>query len=190
MKFLGTNPGIGQESLDSQMERLIVALFKATQIQTLLIIDGLDKCDSQGGYSINSFLSSLFKCMNGIPNAKIFITGHPVDRIFRLTHTAEALRLHEVTRSLVDADIKLCFRAWLRDYGKRVMYHHLPEDWPSSDWIGGLYHLARGSFLNAAGLAYQACQTMAPPWVAVIRNLIPLGHHEQVVGILPTIEQF
>ena len=44
LKLLRANLDVGQESLSSQMERLIVGPFKATKIQTLIIIDALDEC--------------------------------------------------------------------------------------------------------------------------------------------------
>ena len=163
LKLLRSNPGVGLESLNSQMDKLIVGPFEATQIQTLVIIDALDECNSRGGYSTRRFLSSLFKYVNGIPHIKFFITGRPEDAIFTLGRGANVVRLQDVERSLVDADIKLCLRAWLRGYGRRAMRYNLSEGpWPRSDRIGELCSLAGGSFVDAARLAHQVCEAVPP----------------------------
>jgi len=162
LKLLRSNPGVGLESLNSQMDKLIVGPFEATQIQPLVIIDALDECNSRGGHSTRRFLSSLFKHVNGIPNVKFFITGRPEDAIFTLGRGENVVRLQDVERSSVDADIKLCLRAWLRDYGRRATRYNLPENWPRLDWIDELCSLAGGSFVDAARLAHQVCQTVPP----------------------------
>ena len=41
---LKAHPDIGQESLCSQMEELIVSPLKAAHIPTLVIVDALDEC--------------------------------------------------------------------------------------------------------------------------------------------------
>jgi len=51
LKLLRTYPDIGQESLDSQMEKLIICPFEATQIQTLIVINVLDECKDQVPHS-------------------------------------------------------------------------------------------------------------------------------------------
>ena len=75
LKLLRTNPDVGQESLDSQMEKLIVGPFVATQIRTLIVIDALDECKDQGLYSPILVVHS--KHVERIPNAKFFITAGP-----------------------------------------------------------------------------------------------------------------
>jgi len=44
LQVLRANPDVGQESLCSQMEKVIVGPLKATCIPTLIIIDALDEC--------------------------------------------------------------------------------------------------------------------------------------------------
>ena len=100
LKVLKANPDAGQESLCSQMERLIVGPLKATCIPTLIIIDALDECKDEEPAS--AILSVLSRYVDQIPNVKFFITGRPEARIrsgFRLESLApitEILKLHEV----------------------------------------------------------------------------------------------
>ena len=44
LPVLTTSHDVGQESLCSQMEKLMVRPFKATQLSTLVVIDALDEC--------------------------------------------------------------------------------------------------------------------------------------------------
>ena len=119
---LTASPDVGRESLCSQIEKLIVGPFQATKIQTLIIIDALDECKDEEPAS--ALLSVLSRYVDKIPHVKFFITGRPEPRIrsgFRLEllrpHT-DVLRLHEVERTSVDADIKLFLRAQLSEYHK------------------------------------------------------------------------
>jgi len=185
LKLLRTNPDVGREFPNPQMEKLIVGPLEVTQIQTLIIIDGLDKC-----FNTRLFLSSLLAHIDGIPNVKFFITGRPMPPMEPRLGSgppAKVLRLHEVDRSSVDADVKLCLRVWLRDYAKKVQRTNPPEDWPSSHWIDELFHLARGRFSDAGMFAYQIGHTMPPSLdlVAIIQGLTPPNRPERVVGILP-----
>jgi len=122
LRVLRANPGIGQESLCSQMERIIVEPLKAARVRTLIIIDALDECKDEQPAS--AILSVLSRYVDEIPNVKFFITGCPEPRIrsgFRLKSlrpVTEVLRLHDVDRSLVDSDIKLFFRIQLTDIAK------------------------------------------------------------------------
>jgi len=77
LKPLRTNPDAdaGQESLDSQMEKMIVAPFEATQIRTLIIINALDECKDQEPYS--AILVVLSEYADRIPNVKFFIAARP-----------------------------------------------------------------------------------------------------------------
>jgi hypothetical protein len=58
LQVLRANPGIGRQSLCSQLEKVIVGPFKATRISTLIIIDALDECkDVEPASAILSMLS-------------------------------------------------------------------------------------------------------------------------------------
>jgi len=122
LRVLKANPGIGQDSLCSQMEKVIVGPLKTTLIQTLIIIDALDECRDEEPAS--AILSVLSRFVDKIPNVKFFITGRPEPRIrsgFRLKSLqpiTEVLRLHDVQQSSVDRDIKLFFRTQLANIAR------------------------------------------------------------------------
>ena len=154
LKLLRANLDVGQESLSSQMERLIVGPFKATKIQTLIIIDALDECKDQNPESAILFVLS--KHVDQIPYVKFFITGRPETQIrsgFRLPAlqpVTKVFKLHEVNRSLVDNDIKLFFRTQLSDLLKNRSDCDLVQDWPSSDEVDVLCEKAAGFFIYAS----------------------------------------
>lgn len=122
LRVLRANPGIGQESLCSQLEKVIVGPLKATGIWTLIIVDALDECKDQEPAS--AILSVLSRYIDEIPRVKFFITGRPEPQIrsgFRLESLrpiTEVLRLHDVERSLVDSDIMHFFRTQLANIAK------------------------------------------------------------------------
>jgi len=62
---LRVNPDVRQESLCSQMEKLIVGPFQQTQIPTLIIIDALDECRDQEPAS--ALLSVLSRYVDQVP---------------------------------------------------------------------------------------------------------------------------
>ena len=73
LQVLTASPDVGQESLCSQMEKLIVGPLKATHTPTLIIIDALDECkDEEPASAILSILSCY---VDQIPYVKFFITG-------------------------------------------------------------------------------------------------------------------
>jgi len=154
LQVLRANPGIGQEKLCSQMEKLIVGPFQAMQAPTLIIIDALDECRDEEPAS--ALLSVLSRYVGKIPLVKFFITGRPEPRIrsgFRLEslqpHT-DVLRLHDVERCSVDSDIKLFLKTQLMDITRTRSNCSLAEDWPASQDIDALCRKAAGFFIYAA----------------------------------------
>ena len=154
IRVLRANPGVGQESLCSQVEKVIVGPLKAICIRTLIIIDALDECkDNEPASAILSILSHY---VDQIPRVKFFITGRPEPRIrsgFRLKSLrpiTEVLRLHDVEPSLVDSDIKLFFRIQLADIAEARSDCDSMEDWPSSADINILCKKAAGLFICAS----------------------------------------
>jgi len=135
-------------------ERLIVGPFKATQIQTLIIIDALDECKDENPESAILFILS--KYVDQIPNVKFFITGRPEAHIrsgFRLPalqSITKVFKLHEVERFLVDNDIKLFFRVQLSSLLGNRSDCDLIQDWPSSSEIDILCEKAAGFFIYAS----------------------------------------
>jgi len=154
LRVLRATPGVGRESLCSQMERIVVEPLKATRIRTLIIIDALDECKDDEPAS--AILSVLSRYVGKIPHVKFFITGRPEPRIrsgFRLESLrpiTEVLRLHDVERSLVDGDIKLFFKTRLSNIAKTRSDGNFAEDWPKSSDIDLLCKKATGLFIYAS----------------------------------------
>ena len=154
LQVLKACPDVGQESLYSQMEKLIVGPFKATHIQTLIIIDALDECKDQEPAS--AILSILSRFVTEIPNVKFFITGRPEPRIcsgFRLQSLhpiTEVLKLHEVKPEAVNNDIRLFFQTKLTDLVKNRSDCNPIEDWPDPSDIEILCQKAAGFFIYAS----------------------------------------
>src|SRR5882757_9360036 len=154
LEVLRTNPGIGRESLCSQLEKAIVGPFVATGISTLIIIDALDECTDDEPAS--AILSMLSRYVAQIPKVKFFITGRPEPRIrsgFRLESLqpiTEIFRLHDVKRSSVDGDIKLFFRTRLADIAKTRSDCDFTEEWPAPSDIDILCGKAAGFFIYAS----------------------------------------
>jgi len=154
LRVLRANPSVAQESLCSQMEKIIVGPLKASQIQTLIIIDALDECKDEEPAS--ALLSILSRYVDKIPNVKFFITGRPEPQIrsgFRLKSlrpTTEVLKLHEVNRSLVDSDIKLFFRTQLAEIAETRSDCNFTEDWPNPSDLNILCEKAAGFFIYAS----------------------------------------
>jgi len=177
LRVLRANPGIGQGTLCSQMERVIVGPLKATRIQTLIIIDALDECKDEEPAS--AILSVLSRYVDKIPNVKFFITGRPEPRIrsgFRLESLrpiTEVLRLHDVKRSLVDDDIKLFFRTRLIDIAKTRSDCDFTQDWPNPSDIKILCEKAAGFFIYASTVI---------KFVA-LKNRIPTEQLDRIVSL-------
>jgi len=154
LQVLKERPDAGQESLCSQMEKLIVRPLKATRISTLLIIDALDECKDEEPAS--AILSILSRYVDQISDVKFFITGRPEPRIrsgFRLESLApitEVLKLHEVKPEAVDRDIELFFRTRLASLVKNRSDLDLTDDWPSSSDTEVLCKKAAGFFIYAS----------------------------------------
>ena len=154
LQVLKTRPDVGQESLCSQMEKLIVGPLKAAGVPTLIIIDALDECkDEEPASAILSILSCY---VNEIPDVKFFITGRPEARIrsgFRLESLVpitEVFKLHEVKPEAVDSDIKLFFRTRLGSFVKNRSNCNLTEDWPTPSDVEILCKKAAGFFIYAS----------------------------------------
>ena len=189
LQVLRANPSIKQETLCSQMEKVIVGPLQATHIQTLIIIDALDECkDKEPASTILSVLSCY---VDQIPQVKFFITGRPEPQIrfgFRLKPLrpiTEVLRLHDVKPSLVDSDIKLFFRTQLIHVAETRNNCDLTEDWPSSDDIDILCKKAGGLFIYASTVIKFVTSKYHTPTqrLALIISLPQSTAHEGKSGI-------
>ena len=147
-------PDVRQESLCSQMEKLIVAPLKAAHTPTLIIIDALDECKDEEPAS--AILSILSRYVDEIPDVKFFITGRPEPRIrsgFRLKSLlpiTAVLKLHEVKPQIVDNDIKLFFQTQLTNIAENRSDCDSTGDWPSLADVETLCRKAAGFFIYAA----------------------------------------
>ena len=159
--LLRSNPDIGYESLNSQMERLIVTPLKDTGISTVIVIDALDECTDDEPQS--TILSVMGRFVNEIPKVEFFITGRPEPRIqsgFRLKllrPLTEIFILHTIEHSVVDADIRQFFKARLSELAQRFQL----TGWPSDEHINILCQRAAGLFVYAVAtikfLDHKAC---------------------------------
>ena len=154
LQVLRANPGIGRQSLCSQLEKVIIGPFKVTRIPTLIIIDALDECKEREPAS--AILSILSRYVDEIPHVRFFITGRPEPQIrsgFRLEPlrpTTEVLKLHEVKPQVVDSDIKLFFQIRLASLVETRSDCDSMDDWPSSLDIEILCKKAAGFFIYAS----------------------------------------
>ena len=151
---LGANRNVERESLDSQLEKLIIGPLKETRISTLIIIDALDEClDTQPASALLSLLS---RHIHEIPQVKFFVTGRPepqMEQGFRpssLRPVMNVLELHNIDRSLVDNDIKLYLTIHLAEIRKTRSESEFPQEWPSSYDIDILTQRAGGLFIYAS----------------------------------------
>ena len=154
LQVLRANPDVGQESLCSQLEKVIIRPLKATNIPTLIIVDALDECKDKEPAS--AILSVLSRYVDQIPNVKFFITGRPEPPIrkgFRLKllrPITEVLNLHEVKPTLVDEDIRSYLRAHLAKIAETRSSCNFPEEWPSPSDVDILCEKAAGFFIYAS----------------------------------------
>jgi len=182
-------PDVGRESLCSQVEKLIVSPFQATQAPTLIIIDALDECQDEEPAS--ALLSVLSRYVNDIPLVKFLITGRPELRIrsgFRLEslrpHT-EVFKLHEVEPISVNSDIKLFLKTRFIDIAKDRSDCNLGEDWPGPHNIDVLCKKAAGFFIFASTVVKFVSSQYHPPdeRLALIVSLPLDTSHEAKLGI-------
>jgi hypothetical protein len=129
-----------------QMEHLLVKPLKDTDIQTMIMIDGLDKCQDGG----KSFLAALEKFLPEIPQVKFLITASPQPQIQegflsrsrnRLTMTDLAKEGNEVNES-----IRKFFAMKLEAIWKAFP---MEPDWPTEEELDRLCGFAEGQFSRA-----------------------------------------
>ena len=145
-----SDPGIVDETMYHQMERLIVQPLAESGVSTVIVIDALDECrDDQPASAI---LTVLGQFVSEIPKVKFFLTGRPEQRIregFRLPRMAEVTDvfvLHEVEPRQVESDIRLFFKHSFSELATR--WPEL-EDWPTKDQLDLLCERAAGLFAYA-----------------------------------------
>ena len=149
VSLLRSDPDVVDESLYSQMERLIVEPLQVADAPTVIIIDALDECKDEEPSS--AILSVLGRLAEQLPKVKFFITGRPEPRIktgFRLPllkALTDTFVLHDVQPTSINNDIKLFLRYEL----SKITQQRQPGWWPSEDHINLLCHRAGGLFVYA-----------------------------------------
>ena len=153
VSLLQLDPEVVDESLYSQMERLIVEPLQSANISTVVVIDALDECKDEEPSS--AILSVLGRFVEKIPRVKFFITGRPEPRIetgFRLPLLVDSTNifvLHDVHPPLVNNDIRLYLKHELSELARRRQL----GSWPSEGHIEILCRRAGGLFVYAVATA-------------------------------------
>ena len=163
--LLQSNPDIIHESLYNQMDTLIVGPLSSSDISTVIVIDALDECGDEDPQS--AILSVMGRLVEGVPNAKFFITGRPEPRIrsgFRLgllRPLTDVFVLHEVEPSVVNADIRLFLEHGLCELAKRSGSEQ--EGWPTDEQLDLLCERAAGLFVYAMATLKFLDHAFTPP---------------------------
>jgi len=148
--LLQSNPGIGDESLFNQMEKLIVTPLREEDISTVIVIDALDECADDEPQS--AILSVMGHFITEIPKVKFFITGRPEPciqsgfRLKLLQPWTEVFVLHMVEDAVVSSDIRRFLEVQLSELAQRFQL----SNWPSDESINILCQRAAGLFTYAA----------------------------------------
>ena len=144
------DPAIAEESLYSQMEKLIVQPLSDTGISTVIIIDALDECEDEEPAS--TILSVLGRLAPEILRVTFFLTGRPEPRISRgfslplLAPITDRFVLHEVKSDQIDNDIRLFFKHSFSG----IASHWKLDNWPTKEQLDRLCGQAAGLFVYAA----------------------------------------
>ena len=147
VSILQSNPDVVDESLYSQMEKMIVEPLRSADVPTVIVIDALDECkDDEPSSAILSVLGRLAK---RAPGVKFFITGRPEPRIktgfHRLRCPPNIFVLHDIHPVLINNDIRLFLKHELSELAQRRRL----EEWPSNEHINVLCDRAAGLFIYA-----------------------------------------
>ena len=149
VSLLQSNPDVVDESMYSQMERLIVEPLRSADLSTVIVIDALDECRDEEPSS--AILSVLGRFVEQIPRVKFLITGRPEPRIksgFRLPLLVDSTNvfvLHDVHPSLINNDIRLFLKHELSELARRRRLN----GWPSDEDLNILCRRASGLFIYA-----------------------------------------
>ena len=159
-----SDSGIIHESLDGQMNKLVVKPLIKSAISTVIVIDALDEC--QDDEPTSAILTVLSQFVEKIPKVKFFVTGRPEPRIqngIRLLLSDEATEvfvLHEVEPVYVNNDIRLFYKHSFS--GIRSRRRGL-DDWPTKQQLDLLCKRAAGLFIYAMATVRFVDQTNKNP---------------------------
>ena len=145
-----SDPGIAQESLYNQMDKLIVRPLGESTISTVIVIDALDECKDEEPAS--AILLVLGRFVFELPNVKLFITGRPEPLIregFRpplLVEATHVFVLHQVQPNQVNNGIR---RFLEQKFSELVRRRHGLDNWPNAEQLDLLCKRAAGLFVFA-----------------------------------------
>ncbi|CUA76602.1 F-box/WD repeat-containing protein sel-10 [Rhizoctonia solani] len=117
-EVLGEEPDLSSKHVRKQFERLLrdplLQSADAMPSNLVVIIDALDECEDQTG--VRLILDLLFQYSRTFP-LRFYVTSRPEPEIYNRmalhSHSREVIHLHEIEKSLVQADIELYLRAEL-----------------------------------------------------------------------------
>ncbi|KAB5587757.1 Vegetative incompatibility protein HET-E-1 [Ceratobasidium theobromae] len=121
-EILGTDPDIGLRNIGKQFERLLkeplMAVRDAIPDNLVVVIDALDECEDRN--AVRRLLDLLFHFAGDIP-LRFFVTSRPEPEIYKkmISQTPSSrtiLHLHEIEKSLVQADITLYLKEELGSF--------------------------------------------------------------------------
>lgn len=150
-QVLEKDPDVGTRKISLQLERLLKEPLEevknAMPDNVVVVIDALDECDNSK--EVRAFLTELFRVAADIP-LKFFVTSRPEPEIRdqMITHAESdrsVLHLHEIERSVVQADIDLYLREELASVS------------PSDEQIKRLVELSGNLFIYAATAVRYIC---------------------------------
>ena len=147
--ILEFNQDIVYESLQAQMQSLVVDPLLSTGISTVIVVDALDECKGENPQS--DFLCALGELVSTIPGVKFFVTSRPEKDIItgfndpELQDRTSTFILHMVDRRAVDSDIHLFFR---HELSKLALQRGI-MGWPTEEQLGSLCQRAAGFFVYA-----------------------------------------
>ena len=148
--LIQSRQGIIYESLQAQMQYLIVNPLRSEEISTVIVVDALDEC--RGKYPQSAFLHVLGESVSKIPGVKFFITSRPEKDIMSRLNNPElqvltdSFVLHMVDRHTVESDIRLFFKYELSKLAPKC---NGIEHWPTDEELSSLCHRAGGFFVYA-----------------------------------------
>jgi hypothetical protein len=148
--LIQSDPGVADESLYHQMEKLIVQPLRESNTSTVIIVDALDECKDDEPAS--AILSVLGQFVSEIPKVKFFLTGRPEPRIRagfylpRMTNATDVFVLHEVESSQVNSDIQLFLK---HKFSELASHQHGLDDWLTKEQLDLLCEQAVGLFVYA-----------------------------------------
>jgi hypothetical protein len=133
--ILQSNPDIVHESLQDQMQMLLVEPLQSADISTVIVIDALDECRDEEPES--AMLLVLGQSGSKVPRVKFFITSRPEKHIksgFRgplLEGSTDVFVLHGFEPRIVDNNIRRFFTHQLSQLAPGR--YHQGESWPTEE---------------------------------------------------------